>query len=119
MSVSPLTARTQVDRDLVALVFSGLVRNGPGGTIVPDLAESWSVDPTGTTWTVVLRDDARWHDGEPVTSADVAFTIKTLQDPAYSGPSASSWQRGHRVDPGAAHRSCSPWPTRSAASCRP
>ena len=92
VSVSPLTARTQVDRDLVALVFSGLVRNGPGGTIVPDLAESWSVDPTGTTWTVVLRDDARWHDGEPVTSDDVKFTIETLQDPAYSGPSASSWR---------------------------
>jgi peptide/nickel transport system substrate-binding protein len=92
VSVSPLTARTQVDRDLVALVFSGLVRNGPGGTIVPDLAESWSVDPTGKVWTVVLRDDARWHDGEPVTSDDVKFTIATLQDPAYSGPSASSWQ---------------------------
>ena len=92
VSVSPLTARTQVDRDLVALVFSGLVRNGPGGTIVPDLAESWSVDPTGRIWTVVLRDDARWHDGEPVTSDDVKFTIETLQDPAYSGPSASSWR---------------------------
>jgi peptide/nickel transport system substrate-binding protein len=91
VSVSPLTARTQVDRDLVALLFSGLVRNGPGGTIVPDLAESWSVDPTGTTWTFVLREDARWHDGEPVTPADVAFTIKTLQDPAYTGPSSSSW----------------------------
>ncbi len=92
VSVSPLTARTQVDRDLVALVFSGLVRNGPGGTIVPDLAESWSVDADGKTWTVVLRDDARWHDGEPVTSADVSFTIETLKDPAYSGPAASSWQ---------------------------
>ena len=43
------TARTQADRDLVALVFSGLVRNGPDGTIVPDLAERWSVDPTGAT----------------------------------------------------------------------
>ena len=92
VSVSPLTARTQVDRDLVALVFSGLVRNGPGGTIVPDLAESWSVDPSGTTWTVVLREDARWHDGEPVTSADVAFTIEALQDSAYAGPAVSSWQ---------------------------
>jgi peptide/nickel transport system substrate-binding protein len=91
VSVSPLTARTQVDRDLVALLFSGLVRNGPGGTIVPDLAESWSVDPTGNTWTFVLRDDAVWHDGEPVTSDDVKFTIETLQDPAYTGPSASSW----------------------------
>ena len=92
VSVSPLTARTQVDRDLVALVFSGLVRNGPGGTLVPDLAESWSVDPTGNTWTFVLRDDAVWHDGEPVTSTDVKFTIETLQDPDYHGPSASSWR---------------------------
>jgi peptide/nickel transport system substrate-binding protein len=92
VSVSPLTARTQVDRDLVALVFSGLVRNGPGGTIVPDLAESWSVDASGRSWTVVLRDDARWHDGEPVTSEDVAYTIRVLQDAAYSGPSATSWR---------------------------
>ena len=43
------TARTQVDRDLVALLFSGLVRVGPGGTLVPDLAERWSVDATGKT----------------------------------------------------------------------
>src|SRR5437879_3827786 len=39
ISISPLTARSQADRDLVALVFSGLVRNGPDGTIVPDLAK--------------------------------------------------------------------------------
>ncbi len=90
-SVTPLTARTQVDRDLVALLFAGLVRNGPGGTILPDLASRWSVDPSGRTWTVDLRDDAYWHDGEPVTSADVLFTINTLQDPAYTGPSSTSW----------------------------
>ena len=90
-SVSPLTARTQADRDLVALLFAGLVRNGPGGTIVPDLAESWTVDATGKTWTVELRDDARWHDGTSVTPDDVVFTIETLQDPAYKGPSGTSW----------------------------
>ena len=90
-SVSPLTARTQVDRDLVALLFSGLVRNGPGGTILPDLAERWSVDRSGKTWTVDLRADARWHDGQPVTADDVLYTIRTLQDPAYTGPSSTSW----------------------------
>src|SRR4051794_29088180 len=67
-SVSPLTARTQADRDLVALVFSGLVRNGPSGTVVPDLAERWSVDESGSVWTFQLRQDATWHDGHPVTS---------------------------------------------------
>jgi peptide/nickel transport system substrate-binding protein len=91
VSVSPLTARTQADRDLVALVFSGLVRNGPDGTIVPDLAERWTVNDTGAIWTFYLRPEARWQDGEPVTSEDVAFTIQTLQDPAYTGPAAGSW----------------------------
>src|SRR5207344_1340889 len=86
-----LTARSQADRDLVALIFSGLVRNGPGGSIVPDLADSWSVDPTGKTWTFHLRDDATWQDGVPVTAEDVVFTIHTLQDPAYTGPAAGSW----------------------------
>jgi len=91
VSISPLTARTQADRDLVALIFSGLVRNGPGGTLVPDLAKSWTVDPTGKVWTFEIRDDATWQDGEPVTAEDVAFTIRTLQDPAYVGPVAGSW----------------------------
>ena len=91
VSISPLTARTQADRDLVALIFCGLVKNGPAGTLLPDLAESWTVDPTGAAWTFKLREDARWHDGEPVTAMDVEFTIRTLQDPEYAGPAAGSW----------------------------
>ena len=91
VSISPLTARSQADRDLVALIFSGLVRNGPSGTLVPDLADSWSVDATGKTWTFHLRDDAAWQDGTPVTAEDVVFTIHTLQDPEYMGPAAGSW----------------------------
>jgi peptide/nickel transport system substrate-binding protein len=91
VSVSPLSARSQADRDLVALLFSGLVKDGPAGTLLPDLADSWTVDPSGATWTFELRADARWHDGEPVTAEDVAFTIRTLQDPGYTGPGAGSW----------------------------
>ena len=114
-SISPLTAKTQADRDLVALVFSGLVRNGPDGTIVPDLAERWSVDADGRTWTFDLRPDARWHDGEPVTADDVVYTITTLQDPSYSGPGGTSWSaRGATT--GAASRSArSAWWRRSSS----
>jgi peptide/nickel transport system substrate-binding protein len=90
-SISPLTARTQADRDLVALIFAGLVRNGPNGTLVPDLAARWAVSDDGKTWTFELRDDAYWHDGTPVTAADVVFTIQTLQDPDYTGPRSTSW----------------------------
>ena len=99
VSVSPLSARTQADRDLISLVFSGLVRNGPSGTIVPDLAERWSVDPTGAVWTFQLRADARWHDGEPVTADDVAFTDQgVLQDPKLPRVRAPALERGHGRD---------------------
>jgi peptide/nickel transport system substrate-binding protein len=92
-SITPLTARTQADRDLVALLFRGLVRLGPGATLLPDLADRWTVDAKGAAWTFHLRDDARWHDGTPVTSADVVYTIHALQDPGYAGPLAATWAR--------------------------
>jgi peptide/nickel transport system substrate-binding protein len=91
ISVSPLGARSQVDRDLVALVFEGLVKLDAEGRPVPALALSWTSDATGASWTFQLRPDARWHDGEPVTADDVVFTVDTLRDPDYHGPGAGSW----------------------------
>ena len=90
-SITPLTARTQVDRDLVALLFRGLVRLGPGNAILPDLAERWTVTEKGARWTFHLRADATWHDGVPVTSRDVVYTVNVLHDPDYAGPLASTW----------------------------
>jgi len=90
-SITPLTASTQADRDLVALLFRGLVRLGPGASVLPDLADRWTVGEEGATWTFHLRDDAQWHDGVPVTSADVVYTIHVLQDPEYRGPLAATW----------------------------
>lgn len=90
-SMTPLTARTQVDRDLVALLFRGLVRLGPGTSVLPDLADRWTVSEDGARWTFHLRADARWHDGVPVTSRDVVYTVGVLHDPAYAGPLASTW----------------------------
>lgn len=90
-SVTPLTARNRAARDLVALAFSGLVRPGPGDGWVPDLAERWTSDADGRTWTFVLRPGLTWQDGQPLTAADVAFTVDLLQDPAYDGPAAGSW----------------------------
>jgi peptide/nickel transport system substrate-binding protein len=91
VSVSPLGARSQVDRDLVALVFEGLVKLDPDGNPMPALARSWTVDAAGASWTFQLRPNARWQDGEPVTADDVVFTIDTLRDPDYHGPGAGSW----------------------------
>jgi peptide/nickel transport system substrate-binding protein len=90
-SVTPVTARTRAERALVGLVFSGLVRLGPGATYQPDLAESWTVDATGRTWTFRLRDNAVWHDGVPVTADDVVFTVNALKSPDAVGAGAGAW----------------------------
>src|SRR5512142_1811358 len=75
-SITPISAETAADRQLVALVFSGLVRLGPGGDLLPDLASSWTVDPKGKSYTFELRPDATWQDGTRVTAEDVAFTFQ-------------------------------------------
>lgn len=45
---------------------------------VPQLATGWEQSEDGLTLTFQLRDGVRWHDGQPFTSADVAFTIKEV-----------------------------------------
>jgi len=90
-NVNPLAARTQADRDLVALVFRGLVGRAADGRPRPDLARSWSSTAAGDAWTFQLDPYRVWQDGVPVTADDVVFTIETLQDPDYHGPGAGSW----------------------------
>jgi peptide/nickel transport system substrate-binding protein len=92
VSVNPLTATTRADHELVSLVFGGLVALGPGNSLVPGLASSWTVDPSGKAWTFRIRDDAKWQDGAPVTADDVVFTVDVIKDPRYGGPSAASWR---------------------------
>lgn len=75
-----------VDRDIDRLVFAGLTAYGPDGRPIPALAQGWSVTADGLTYTFVLRERLRWHDGQPVTADDVLFTIDRLQAGDYPGP---------------------------------
>ena len=47
--INPILTLSQPDQDLTALVYSGLMRSLPDGSIVPDLAESYTISPDGTT----------------------------------------------------------------------
>ena len=91
-TLDPLFATTRPELDIDALMFSGLTRLGPDGTVVPDLASSWTAGKDGRTWTFRLRAGATWQDGVPVTADDVAFTVRTTEDPGYHGPLAGAWQ---------------------------
>ncbi|HVM91041.1 MAG TPA: ABC transporter substrate-binding protein [Verrucomicrobiae bacterium] len=94
--INPLFAPTNdVDRDLVALVFSGLFRLDQHLEAQPDLATSYRWLDDGKTLEVTLRDDARFHDGEPVTADDVVFTYHAIKNPQWLSPLAADF---HDVD---------------------
>jgi peptide/nickel transport system substrate-binding protein len=67
------------DRDVDRLLFSGLVKFDSRGLPQPDLAESWGTSADGTIYNFTLRPNAEWHDGAPVASDDVVFTIELIK----------------------------------------
>lgn len=62
------------------LIQSTLTVTNPDLTIGYDLAEEMNVSEDGLTWTVTIRDDVYFSDGEKLTAEDVAFTYNTLRD---------------------------------------
>lgn len=98
--VNPLFASAnEVDADLSQLVFAGLVRIGPDGQVLADMAELPRITDDGRTYTFTLRKDLKWHDGQAVTSRDVAFTVRTLTSGDFGGDQAlaEGW-RGADID---------------------
>jgi peptide/nickel transport system substrate-binding protein len=67
------------DRDVDRLLFSGLVRFDERGLPHADLADSWGVSQDGTIYNFTIRPNAVWHDGVPVTSDDVIYTIEMMK----------------------------------------
>ena len=72
----------QADRDIDHLIFSSLIKFDAQGQPVADLADSWGVGFDGLSYNFVIKDNANWHDGVPVTTDDVLFTLELIRDPA-------------------------------------
>jgi peptide/nickel transport system substrate-binding protein len=75
-----LDTANQSDRDVDRLLFSGLIQFDDRGLPQADLVDSWGISPDGLVYNFSLRANAVWHDGQPVTSDDVIFTIDLLRD---------------------------------------
>ncbi|MEK7509358.1 MAG: peptide ABC transporter substrate-binding protein [Patescibacteria group bacterium] len=90
--VNPLLAASQSDRDLTTLVYSGLLREEPDGTFTPDLAESYEISEDGTVYTFHLREGLTFHDGAPLTSDDVLFTMSLAQNVDAKSPRRADWE---------------------------
>lgn len=100
--INPLYAPlNDVDRDLSALIYSGLFRIDEHLDVQPDLVQAYHWSEDGKTLEVSLRQDSRFHDGLPVTADDVIFTYQTVLNPSWRSPLASTFkdiQQVIRVD---------------------
>ncbi len=80
----PLTLNLAIASDasssgVLGYLFEGLTTTSwLTNKVEPSLAKSWQHSQDGLTWTFHLRDDVRWHDGEPFTAHDVAFTFNRI-----------------------------------------
>ena len=61
-------------------IYSSLCIPNPEGDLEPDLAVNWAYVPKTFTWRIELRQDARFHNGTPVTAADAAYSIRSLAE---------------------------------------
>ncbi|MCP4139260.1 MAG: peptide ABC transporter substrate-binding protein [Chloroflexi bacterium] len=79
--LNPILDRNNAaDRDVNRLLFSGLIRFDSRGMPLPDLAEAWGTSQDGTIYNFSIRPNAIWHDGQPVTTDDVIFTIELIKN---------------------------------------
>jgi len=91
--INPLYASVNtVDSDLVALIYSGLLKRDNDNNLVPDLAEKFEINPDGKIYTFYLKHDVSWHDGKPFSADDVVFTFQALTNPAYASPLQRSFE---------------------------
>ncbi len=89
--INPLLAFTDTDKDLTTLVYSGLLKATPNGTLIPDIAESVTVSTDGLTYDVKLKQGLTFHDRTPVTADDVEFSILRAIDPLTKSVKAVNW----------------------------
>ncbi|MDR3764816.1 MAG: ABC transporter substrate-binding protein [Acidobacteriota bacterium] len=99
---SPLNLDPRVGTDAQSerigeLIFEGLVRRDDNFQLQPRLAESWQV-PDPLTYVFHLRRDVRFHDGRPMTSADVKWTLDSLLSGRIRSAKTSAYRYVASVD---------------------
>jgi peptide/nickel transport system substrate-binding protein len=90
-TLDPTVTNEEIGLRVEEMLFRPLVGIDHDRRFVPGLAAAWSASPDGLSYEFRLDPSARWEDGSPVTSEDVASTIDRVRDPKVA---ASNWKAG-------------------------
>ncbi|MGB8842470.1 MAG: ABC transporter substrate-binding protein, partial [Aliidongia sp.] len=85
-TLDPVKAIGALARHIGLDLFEGLTAYGSDGNVVPGIATSWDTSPDGLRWVFHLRPDAKWSNGEPLTSDDFLYAFRRRVDPATGAP---------------------------------
>ena len=89
--INPVLATSKADKDLSILIYSGLLKTTPQGDLSNDLAESYDISEDGFVYTVKLKKELEFHDGQKITTEDVEFTINATQNHIIKSPQRANW----------------------------
>ncbi len=84
-SLNPLHSAYEVGL-VTSQIFASLTRMDENNEVAPYIAESWEISEDGKTYTFNLAKNAKFHDGKPVTAADVAFSFDIIKEHHRFGP---------------------------------
>ena len=90
-NANPLFATGDVNSSVSNLLFPGLLKYNQKNQLVDDLADSWTVDSLGQTYTVTLRPNLFWQDGKPLTADDVVYSYQTIENPDVQSDLFNNW----------------------------
>jgi peptide/nickel transport system substrate-binding protein len=77
-TLNPILTNNLYVKEFEGFIFESLVSLDKSQKPVPCLSDSWEVSSDGLIWNFHIRDKVFWHDGQPLTSEDVEFTVDTL-----------------------------------------
>lgn len=90
--INPLLAISDIDNDLTFLLFAGLMKSEPDGSLSPHLAKSVEVSEDGLQYTFTLKENIFFHDDTPITAEDVVFTVQAAKNPEIKSPRRANWE---------------------------
>lgn len=74
--------------EIISYEHRGLLSINKDGQILPCIAKSWNLEEDGLTWTFMLRNDGKFHDGSPIKAQDIKFSLERLLDPKMPSPNS-------------------------------